>query len=90
VSEANFDALTAKISECGQLLGFRVYSEASAIQPHEIHYVWAVTLGLKKRIVKLEVSDIRRHRQQHNSSYAFSFNTEGRNAFSVFEDTRQT
>jgi hypothetical protein len=51
----------------------------------EIHYVWAVALGLKKRTVKLEVSDIRPHRQQHNSSYGFIFNTEERNDFPIFE-----
>jgi hypothetical protein len=66
------------------LLCFRVYSEASASRPHEIHYDRAVALGPKKRIVKLEVSDIRRYCQQHNSSYDF-INTEERNDFPVFE-----
>jgi len=34
----------------------------SAKRTREIHYDQAVKLGLKKRIVKLEVSDIRHHR----------------------------
>jgi hypothetical protein len=40
----------------------------STMRVWEIHYDQAVALGLKKRIVKLEVSDIRHQRCPHNSS----------------------
>ncbi len=43
---------------------------SSAKRVWEIHYNQAVALGLKKRIVKLEVSDIRHHRQWDSSSWA--------------------
>ena len=37
-------------------------------KPHEIHYAQAMALALKKRIVKLEVSDIRRHKVSNTKS----------------------
>jgi hypothetical protein len=35
---------------------------------HEIHYAQAMALALKKRIVKLEVSDIRQHKVSNTTS----------------------